>query len=68
MMLPTDLAFIQDRAFSKHVYAYAKDSSLFFKVCGGIWDFSFIFEARGIIDDCVFFLLVGFFCCVLQVD
>ncbi|KAJ3094786.1 heme peroxidase [Phlyctochytrium bullatum] len=31
MMLPADLALIKDRAFSKHVYAYAKDSDLFFK-------------------------------------
>ncbi|KAJ3109536.1 heme peroxidase [Phlyctochytrium planicorne] len=31
MMLPADLALIKDRAFSKHVYAYAKDSNLFFK-------------------------------------
>jgi cytochrome c peroxidase len=31
MMLPADLALLKDRAFSKHVYAYAKDSELFFK-------------------------------------
>ncbi|KAI8847088.1 heme peroxidase [Chytridium lagenaria] len=31
MMLPADLALIKDRAFSKFVYAYAKDSNLFFK-------------------------------------
>ncbi|KAJ3333363.1 heme peroxidase [Blyttiomyces sp. JEL0837] len=31
MMLPADMALIKDRAFSKHVYAYAKDSNLFFK-------------------------------------
>jgi len=31
MMLPADLAFIQDPAFRKHVEAYAKDESLFFR-------------------------------------
>ncbi|KAJ3412468.1 heme peroxidase [Chytridiales sp. JEL 0842] len=31
MMLPADMALIKDRAFSKHVYAYAKNSDLFFK-------------------------------------
>ncbi|KAJ3218603.1 heme peroxidase [Dinochytrium kinnereticum] len=30
MMLTSDLALIKDRAFSKHVYAYAKNSDLFF--------------------------------------
>lgn len=31
MMLPTDYVLIQDRAFKKHVQAYAKDNELFFK-------------------------------------
>jgi len=31
MMLPADLAFVQDPAFRKHVEAYAKDETLFFR-------------------------------------
>ncbi|KAI8911043.1 heme peroxidase [Gorgonomyces haynaldii] len=31
MMLPTDLALIQDKSFRKYVELYAKDSDLFFK-------------------------------------
>jgi len=31
MMLPADLAFLQDPAFRKHVNAYAKDEALFFR-------------------------------------
>jgi len=31
MMLPADLAFIQDPSFRKHVEAYAHDEQLFFK-------------------------------------
>ena len=31
MMLPTDLALVQDAKFKPHVVAYAKDQSLFFK-------------------------------------
>lgn len=31
MMLPTDMALIKDKAFRKHVEAYAKDNELFFK-------------------------------------
>ena len=31
MMLPTDLALVQDPKFKPHVVAYAKDQSLFFK-------------------------------------
>ena len=31
MMLPTDIALIQDPIFKKHVEQYAKDSQLFFK-------------------------------------
>ena len=28
-----DYALMQDKAFKKHVYAYAKDEELFFKEC-----------------------------------
>ncbi|KAH7108028.1 cytochrome c peroxidase [Auriculariales sp. MPI-PUGE-AT-0066] len=31
MMLPADYALVQDKAFKKHVQAYAKDEALFFK-------------------------------------
>jgi len=31
MMLPADLALIQDPVFRKHVEAYAKDEQLFFR-------------------------------------
>ncbi|KAJ2903150.1 Cytochrome c peroxidase mitochondrial [Zalerion maritima] len=31
MMLPTDMAFIMDKAFKKHVEQYAKDQDVFFK-------------------------------------
>jgi len=31
MMLPSDMALIKDKAFRKHVEAYAKDNDLFFK-------------------------------------
>lgn len=31
MMLPTDMALVQDKEFKKHVVRYAKDSDAFFK-------------------------------------
>lgn len=31
MMLPTDMALVQDKSFKKWVEAYAKDQDLFFK-------------------------------------
>jgi len=31
MMLPTDMALIEDKAFRKHVERYAKDDKVFFK-------------------------------------
>ena len=31
MMLPTDMALVQDKAFKKHVERYAKDNEVFFK-------------------------------------
>ena len=31
MMLPTDMALVQDQAFKKHVERYAKDNDVFFK-------------------------------------
>jgi len=37
MMLPADLALIQDPAFKKHVEAYAKDEKLFFKDFAAAW-------------------------------
>jgi cytochrome c peroxidase len=31
MMLPSDMALVQDKAFKKHVERYAKDNDAFFK-------------------------------------
>jgi len=56
MMLPADLAFLQDPAFKKHVDQYAKDEKLFFK------DFAAAFSKLihlGVAKPCGIFNLFG---------